>query len=95
MRIRPPTGGSDRLYLLPASGYEVFRPVYDTLAGMGFYNLNPAQIREVSPARIVPIVEGDGEVQAVPAGRLDGQVVETRSRHAIPASRHAATVAGA
>ena len=33
----PPTGGSDRLYLLPASTYEAFRPVYDTLAGMGFY----------------------------------------------------------
>ncbi len=56
----PPSGGSDRLYLLPASGYEVFRPVYDTLAGMGFYNLNPAQIRELQSPDPGDLLERDG-----------------------------------
>ncbi len=56
----PPTGGSDRLYLLPASGYEAFRPVYDTLAGMGFYNLNPAQIRELQSPDPGDLLDRDG-----------------------------------
>ena len=56
----PPTGGSDRLYLLPASTYEVFRPVYDTLAGMGFYNLNPAQIRELQSPDPGDLLDRDG-----------------------------------
>ena len=56
----PPTGGSDRLYLLPASAYEAFRPVYDTLAGMGFYNLNPAQIRELQSPDPGDLLDRDG-----------------------------------
>ena len=31
----------DRLYLVAASGVAAFRPVYDGLSSMGFYNLNP------------------------------------------------------
>ena len=56
----PPTGGSDRLYLLPASGYKAFRPVYDTLSGMGFYNLNPAQIRELQSPDPGDLLDRDG-----------------------------------
>lgn len=36
----------DRLYLVNASGLPEFRAVYDMLAGMTFYNLNPARMRE-------------------------------------------------
>ena len=114
MSSPPPTGGSDRLYLLPASSYEVFRPVYqpvakvpaafdgrcipadcvarrshmanmlpphalsagrparlgatrgfttgwyDTLAGMGFYNLNPARIRELQSPDPGDLLDRDG-----------------------------------
>ena len=56
----PPAGGSDRLYLLPASTYKAFRPVYDTLAGMGFYNLNPAQIRELQSPDPGDLLDRDG-----------------------------------
>ena len=56
----PPTGGSDRLYLLPASTYKAFRPVYDTLAGMGFYNLNPARIRELQSPGPGDLLDRDG-----------------------------------
>lgn len=36
----------DRLALVSASGMTVFRPVFDALTGMGFYNLNPKLMRE-------------------------------------------------
>ena len=56
----PPTGGSDRLYLLPAATYKVFTPVYETLAGMGFYNLNPAQIRKLQSPDPGELLDRDG-----------------------------------
>lgn len=36
----------DRLALVSVSGMTVFRPVFDALTGMGFYNLNPKLMRE-------------------------------------------------
>lgn len=69
----PPTGGSDRLYLLPASTYEVFRPVYDTLAGMGFYNLNPAQIRELQSPDSGDLIDRDGGNVASVLDRMKSQ----------------------
>ncbi len=36
----------DRLALVSASGMAVFRPVFDALTAMGFYNLNPKLMRE-------------------------------------------------
>ena len=36
-----PAAADDRLYLVNVSGVEAFRPVYDAIVGMGFYNLNP------------------------------------------------------
>jgi predicted ATPase len=38
---------SDRLALVNAAGLPAFRPVYDALVGMGFYNLNPRVIRDL------------------------------------------------
>ncbi len=43
----PPACASDRLYLVNMSGLDVFRPLYDALSGMGFYNLNPEAIRDI------------------------------------------------
>lgn len=37
---------SDRLALVSVSGMSVFRPVFDALTSMGFYNLNPKLMRE-------------------------------------------------
>jgi predicted ATPase len=36
----------DRLALVSASGMSAFRPVFDALTGMGFYNLNPKLMRD-------------------------------------------------
>lgn len=41
-----PKTKSDRLALLSASGLPEFRPLFDALVSMGFYNLNPKIIRE-------------------------------------------------
>lgn len=37
---------SDRLALVSVSGMTVFRPVFEALTSMGFYNLNPKVMRE-------------------------------------------------
>ena len=43
----PPSVGADRLYLLPASAYGPFRPVYDVLSAMAFYHFDPVSIRDL------------------------------------------------
>ena len=76
----PPTGGSDRLYLLPASGYRAFRPIYDTLAGMGFYNLNPEQIRELQSPDPGDLLKRDGSNIASVLANLKSRSPETAAR---------------
>ena len=43
----PPKILEDRLYLSAVSGAPAFRPLFDALSQMGFYNINPADIREL------------------------------------------------
>jgi predicted ATPase len=40
-----PPASHDRLYLVNAAGLPQFRPVFDSLSTMGFYNISPAKIR--------------------------------------------------
>lgn len=42
-----PVSTIDRLALVNAAGLPAFRPVFDALTGMRFYNLNPRVIREL------------------------------------------------
>lgn len=42
-----PVSTPDRLALVNAAGLRSFRPVYDALVSMGFYNLNPRVIRDL------------------------------------------------
>jgi predicted ATPase len=44
-----PSGVNDRLYLVNASGSPAFKPVFDALSSMSFYNLNPDRIKEILP----------------------------------------------
>ncbi len=41
-----PAVSTDRLALVAASGMAAYRPLYDALTAMGFYNLNPKHMRE-------------------------------------------------
>jgi len=55
-----PAAADDRLYLVNVSGVEAFRPVYDALLGMGFYNLNPEAIRELQSPDPGDLLKRDG-----------------------------------
>ena len=55
-----PPASSDRLYLVAAAGLAHFRPLYDALSHMGFYNLNPDEIRELQPPDAGEVLKRDG-----------------------------------
>jgi predicted ATPase len=57
---KPPPVSADRLFLGPASGYPEFRPVFDALTHMGFYNLNPDAIRRPQHADPGQLLKRDG-----------------------------------
>jgi predicted ATPase len=50
----------DRLYLVTAAGLPAFRPLYDGLARMGFYNVQPERIRALQPPDQGELLARDG-----------------------------------
>jgi len=46
--------------LINVSGTPAFRPLYDSLSGMGFYNLNPDRIRDLQPPDPGDLLARDG-----------------------------------
>ena len=56
----PPAAKPDRLYLVNLSGFGEFRPLYDALSRMGFYNLNPDIIRNEQPPDVGVVLKRDG-----------------------------------
>jgi len=62
---------SDRLALVSASGLSVFRPVFDALTAMGFYNLNPKLIRELQKPQDGRLLKPAGENIASVVGHLE------------------------
>lgn len=56
----PPAAAADRLYLVNASGLPWFRPAYEQLSRMGFYNLNPDQIRKLQDVDRGDVLASDG-----------------------------------
>ena len=56
----PPSVGADRLYLLPASAYEPFRPVYDALSAMASYKFDPVSIRDLQVPDSGDLLERSG-----------------------------------
>lgn len=65
-----PAPAKDRLYLVTASGYSQFREAYDGLLAMGFYNLNPEQMKEVQPPDAGELLRRDGSNLASVLARL-------------------------
>lgn len=55
-----PPGSDDRLYLVNAAGLPEFRPVFDVLSNMGFYNLNPDKIRSLQSPDKGELLARDG-----------------------------------
>nr|BDT30593.1 AAA family ATPase [Myxococcus sp. MH1] len=58
-QVAPPAS-ADRLYLVNAAGLPEFRPVFDMLSNMGFYNLNPDQLRALQPPDKGELLARDG-----------------------------------
>lgn len=62
---------SDRLALVAASGLAVFRPVFDALSAMGFYNLNPKLMRELQKPQEGRLLRPSGENITSVIGHLE------------------------
>jgi predicted ATPase len=62
---------SDRLFLVVASGIPEFRPAYDALCSMGFYNLNPDSMRELQSPDAGELLHHDGDNIASVIGRMN------------------------
>lgn len=62
---------SDRLALVAASGFTSFRPVFDALTAMGFYNLNPKLMRELQKPQDGRLLKPVGENIASVIGHLE------------------------
>jgi predicted ATPase len=77
--IAPPAS-ADRLYLVAAAGLPVFRPIYDALSHMGFYNFNPDEIRDVQPPDPGEILNRDGSNIASVLSFLQKENVELHQR---------------
>lgn len=66
-----PAVTSDRLALVSASGSPKFRPVYDALTSMGFYNLNPKLIRDPQKPQEGRLLKPAGENIVSVIGHLE------------------------
>ncbi len=75
-----PAAVIDRLYLVNASGLPEFRPVYEALSHMGFYNLNPDRIRDLQPPDAGELLARDGSNLASVLGQLALGNVTTKQR---------------
>lgn len=62
---------ADRLALVAASGFTAFRPVFDALTAMGFYNLNPRLMRELQKPQDGRLLKPAGENIASVIGHLE------------------------
>lgn len=77
---RLPAAAADRLFLVSASNVAAFRPVFDGLTAMGFYNLNPAAIRQPQQPDAGTLLRRDGDNLASVLGHLSQRSPETLSR---------------
>lgn len=72
-----PAVTADRLALVSASGLEAFRPVYDALSSMGFYNVNPKLVRELQKPQDGRLMRSSGENIASVIGHLERNAPES------------------
>lgn len=71
---------ADRLYLVNVSGLPDFRPVYDGLISMGFYNLSPEAIKELQTPDAGELLHRDGSNLASVIARLAKERPEVMER---------------
>ena len=71
-----PATAPDRLYLVNASGLPEFRPVYEAFSRMGFYSLNPDEIRALQAPDPGDLLIRDGSNLASVLAQLSPPVKE-------------------
>lgn len=77
---RPPVPGPGQFYLSPASVVAEFRPVYDALSGMGFYNFDPQAMRTPGGSDPGDLLARDGSNLATVLSRLADRYPEIVER---------------
>jgi predicted ATPase len=70
----------DRLLLVAVSGLPEFRPVYNALSHMGFYNLNPDVIRDLQTPDAGEVLRRDGSNLASVLSLMKKEHSEARDR---------------
>src|SRR5262245_32212237 len=75
-----PAAADDRLYLFSASGLPEFRVVYETLAQMSFYNLNPDRMRDLQPPDAGERLARDGSNLASVLDQLTREAPDAKQR---------------
>jgi predicted ATPase len=70
----------DRLFLVNAAGLPEFRPAYDALVAMGFYNLDPQSMREPQAPDSGELLHHDGSNIASVVGRLSANRADVMAR---------------
>lgn len=76
----PPPAAADRLYLVNAAGLPEFRPLFDAFARMGFYNIDPAQIRALHGPDKGELLARNGKNLASVAARMESTSPTTKLR---------------
>lgn len=66
-----PAFTKDRLALVALSGLSEFRPIFDALTSMGFYNLNPKMMRDLQKPQEGRLLKPEGENIASVIGHLE------------------------
>lgn len=89
-----PAAVVDRLFLVNAAGVPVFRPVFDALSSMGFYNLSPKLIGDLQDPDDGTLLDKFGANLASVIARLERSDVERKSRITEYLSRVTPTVHG-
>lgn len=75
-----PPAASDRLYLTNASGLPEFRPVFDALSAMRFYNINPDRLRQLQTPDKGDVLDRDGGNAASVIEKLEKREPATLER---------------
>jgi predicted ATPase len=75
-----PPAVAERLYLVTASGRREFLESYNALMAMGFYNLNPEQMKDVQSPDAGELLRRDGSNIASVVARLEADKPELKDR---------------
>jgi predicted ATPase len=70
----------DRLYLNIASGFPEFRPLYESLSGMGFYNINPDRLRDLQEPDAGNLLLRDGRNLTSVLARIERDNEQVKDR---------------